>query len=91
LPAAKRAAVERHLNFARNLHSETRVLLGADHAKAIVEFARLHNARQIFLPRLVGKSVDRVLGKSFVNQVVGLANDMEVTIVADRRQESPAD
>jgi two-component system sensor histidine kinase KdpD len=91
LPAAKRAAVERHLNFARNLHIETRVLLGADHAKAIVEFARLHNARQIFLPRLVGKSVDRVLGKSFVNQVVGLANDMEVTIVADRRQESPAD
>ncbi len=28
-----------------------------------------------------------MFGKSFVNQVVGLANDMEVTIVADRRQE----
>jgi hypothetical protein len=25
-------------------------------------------------------------GKSLVNQVVSLANDMEVTIVADRRQ-----
>ena len=87
LPAAKREAVERHLNFARNLHIETRVLVGADHAKTIVEFARLHNARQIFLPRVVGKGVDRMLGKSFVNQVVGLANDMEVTIVADRRQE----
>jgi hypothetical protein len=34
--------------------------------------------------------MDRVLGKSFVNQVVSLANDMEVTIVADRRQESAA-
>jgi two-component system sensor histidine kinase KdpD len=90
LPAVKREAVERHLNFARNLHIETRVLVGADHAKTIVEFARLHNARQIFLPRVVGKGLDRMLGKSFVNQVVGLANDMEVTIVADRRQEGPA-
>jgi two-component system sensor histidine kinase KdpD len=87
LPAVKREAVERHLNFARNLHIETRVLVGGDHAKTIVEFARLHNARQIFLPRVVGKGVERVLGKSFVNQVVGMANDMEVTIVADRRQE----
>jgi two-component system sensor histidine kinase KdpD len=85
---AKREAVERHLNFARNLHIETRVLVGTEHAKTIVEFARLHNARQIFLPRLVGKGMDRMLGKSFVNQVVGLANDMEVTIVADRRQET---
>ena len=87
LPPEKRAAVERHLNFARNLHVETRVLAETDHARAIVDFARLHNAKQIFLPRLVGKGVDRLLGKSFVNQVVSLANDMEVTIVADRRQE----
>ena len=87
LPPEKRAAVERHLNFARNLHVETRVLAESDHARAIVDFARLHNARQIFLPRLVGKGVDRLLGKSLVNQVVSLANDMEVTIVADRRQE----
>jgi two-component system sensor histidine kinase KdpD len=87
LPAVKREAVERHLNFARNLHIETRVLVGADHAKTIVDFARLHNARQIFLPRVEGKGMDRVLGKSFVHQVVALANDMEVTIVAERRQE----
>jgi two-component system sensor histidine kinase KdpD len=87
LPPAKREAVERHLNFARNLHIETRVLIGSDHAQTIVEFARLHHARQVFLPRLVGKGMDRMLGKSFVNRVVGMANDMEVTIVADRRQE----
>lgn len=90
LPAAKREAVERHLNFARNLHIETRVLVGTDHAKSIVEFARLHNARQLFLPRLVGKGMDRMLGKSFVHQVVALATDFEVTIVADRKQERPA-
>jgi two-component system, OmpR family, sensor histidine kinase KdpD len=86
LPPAKRDAVERHLNFARNLHVETRVLEGRDHAETLVEFARLHNARQIFLPRQVGKGTDRLLGKSLVNQVVSLAHDMEVTIVTDRRQ-----
>jgi two-component system, OmpR family, sensor histidine kinase KdpD len=85
LPPAKRDAVERHLNFARNLHIETRVLVGGDHARALVDFARLHNARQIFLPRVVGKGVDRLRGKSLVNQVVSLADDMEVTIVADRK------
>jgi two-component system sensor histidine kinase KdpD len=88
LPPVKREAVERHLNFARNLHIETRVLVGNDHAQKLVEFARLHNARQIFLPRLVGKGMDRLTGKNLVNQVVGLAQDIEVTIVADRRQES---
>jgi two-component system sensor histidine kinase KdpD len=88
LPPVKREAVERHLNFARNLHIETRVLVGHDHAQKLVEFARLHNARQIFLPRLVGKGIDRLTGKNLVNQVVGLAQDIEVTIVADRRQEN---
>ncbi|HZQ52707.1 MAG TPA: histidine kinase [Bryobacteraceae bacterium] len=85
LPPAKRDAVERHLNFARNLHIETRVLVGGDHARALVDFARVHNARQIFLPRVIGKGVDRLRGKSLVNQVVSLADDMEVTIVADRK------
>ncbi len=87
LPPPKRDAVERHLNFARNLHIETRVLVGREHAETLVDFARLHNARQIFLPRLAGKGTDRLLGKSLVNQVVSLAHDMEVTIVADRRHE----
>jgi two-component system sensor histidine kinase KdpD len=88
LPAVKRDAVERHLNFARNLHIETRVLVGHDHAQKLVEFARLHNARQIFLPRLVGKGMERLTGRNLVNQVVSLAEDIEVTIVADRRQEA---
>lgn len=88
LPAQKREAVERHLNFARNLHIETRVLSGSDHAQALVNFARGQKARQIFLPRLVGKGMERLRGKSLVNHVVGLADDMEVTIVSDRRQDN---
>ena len=87
LPVQKREAVEQHLNFARNLHIETRVLNGSDHAQALVDFARSRKARQIFLPRLVGKGMERLRGKSLVNHVVGLADDMEVTIVSDRRQE----
>ena len=85
LPAEKRDAVERHLNFARNLHVETRVLMDSDHAKAVVDFARLHNARQIFLPRIIGHGLDRLRGNSLVNQIVRMADDMEVTIVADRK------
>lgn len=90
LPPSKREAVERHLNFARNLHIETRVLAGTDHAQTLVDFARVHNARQIFLPRITGKGLHRLRGKTLVNQVVSLADDMEVTIVADRRKESRA-
>ncbi|MGA7410447.1 MAG: histidine kinase [Bryobacteraceae bacterium] len=85
LPPEKREAVERHLNFARNLHVETRVLMGSDHAKAVVDFARLHNARQIFLPRIIGHGLDRLRGNSLVNQIVRMADDMEITIVADRK------
>jgi two-component system, OmpR family, sensor histidine kinase KdpD len=85
LPVAKRDPIEKHLNFARNLHIDTCVLSGNDHAKAVVDFARSHNARQIFLPRVMGKGVDRLLGKTLVNRIVGLAHDMEVTIVAERR------
>ena len=90
LPPAKREAVERHLNFARNMHIETRILIGTDHAQAVVDFARLNNARQIFLPRTAEKGMERLLRKSLVSQVVSLADDIEVTIVADRRQEKPA-
>ena len=83
--SAKRQAVDRHLNFARNLHIETRVLIGKDQARAIVDFARLHGARQIFMPRIIARGIERLLRKSLVNEVVSLAKDMEVTIVADRR------
>lgn len=87
LPQPKREAVERMLHFARNLHISTRVISSNDHAKALVEFAREQKARQIFLPRVnIGGGMERLRGKSLVNQVVSMAaDDMEVTIVAERR------
>ena len=90
-PAEERRSIERHLNFARNLHIETRVLSGTEHAAAIVEFARLHHARQIFLPRSIEKGVKRLRRKGLVSEVVNLAKDIEVTIVADRRRAQERD
>ena len=51
MPARDREAVEHHLNFARNLHIETRVLQGQDVAKTLVEFAHLNGVTHLFLAR----------------------------------------
>jgi K+-sensing histidine kinase KdpD len=42
LPPKEREAIERHLNFARNLHIETRLIEGSDPAEALIRFARLN-------------------------------------------------
>jgi len=89
LPRAQREAIERHLNFARNLHVETRVLQGENVAQALVNFARLHRITQIYLARPRQSSWPRLLGRNLLGQVVRLARDMQVTIVADRRRGEP--
>ncbi|MBZ5516399.1 MAG: histidine kinase [Acidobacteriia bacterium] len=88
LPPAEGEAVERHLNFARNLRIATRHLQGEDVAATLVEFARLHRITQIFLlrPRRVGWP--KIFGRTLVQKVVRLARDMQVTIVAERRRDS---
>src|SRR6516165_8909440 len=89
LPRAQREAIERHLNFARNLHVETRVLQGENVAEALVNFARLHRITQIYLARPRQSSWPRLLGRNLLGRVVRLARDMQVTIVADRRRGEP--
>src|SRR5258706_6083382 len=51
LAAEDREAIERHLNFARNLHIETRILEGDDIASTLVDFGRRNQVTQIFLTR----------------------------------------
>src|SRR5262249_52736991 len=51
LSEADRESIERHLNFARNLHIETRILEGHDSAPVLVDFARRNKITQIFLSR----------------------------------------
>lgn len=83
LPAKEREAVERHLRFARSLQIETRVITGRDIAEAVVEFARQNQVTQIF----VARSQDRqqwLRGRNFGENIVRLAHDLQVTVVADR-------
>jgi len=86
LPAKEREALEKHLNFARNLQIETRVLQGDDVAKTLIEFAHRHQITQVFLLRHKPSHWPLMFGRSLVQQVVRLARDMQVTVVAERRR-----
>ena len=82
---AERQAVERHLNFARNLRIETRVLGGPDIAATLIDFARRNEVTQIFLARHVrGRRLFPPLARDLVQRVVDLAKDMQVIIVSGR-------
>jgi two-component system sensor histidine kinase KdpD len=84
LTAAERASLERHLNFARGLRIDTRILEGADDAEVISAFARLHGVTQIFINREKPSAVRSWFASSFVQRTVNLARDIQVTVVADR-------
>jgi two-component system sensor histidine kinase KdpD len=84
LDPGQRDTVERQLNFARGLHIETRILEGEDTADTLVAFARLNRVTQIFVMRSPGRSGSRLFARGLVQRIVGLAADMQVTIVADR-------
>jgi two-component system, OmpR family, sensor histidine kinase KdpD len=89
--SAEREAVERHLNFARNLHIEARMLQGGDVAKTLVEFARLNGVTHLFLARPRQSQWPAAFRKTMVQQVVRLASDMQVIIAADRGRSHPSD
>ena len=84
LPKAERDAVDRHLNFARHLHIETRVLEGGEVAEAVVDFARRNRITQIFLARPRERDRRSLFGRDLVQRIVGLARDMQVVIVSER-------
>jgi two-component system sensor histidine kinase KdpD len=84
LPAGERQAVEKHLRFARSLQIETQVIGGTDMAKTVVDFARRNQATQIFVAHSEVPLLDRLRGKNFTENIVVLAQDLQVTVVADR-------
>ena len=86
LPSAERESVERHLNFARNLHIETRILQGPNQAITLVDFARRHQITQIFLLRSASRRWKLLPSSSVVSQVLRLARNLQVTVVAERRK-----
>lgn len=80
----EREALERHLNFARNLHIEARLLQGDNVAATVVEFARLNSITHLFVARPGEHQKANLFGRTLVQEIVHLARDMQVMIVADR-------
>ena len=87
LPPDTRESVEKHLNFARNLHIETRVLYGQNPAVTLVDFAHRHQITQMFLARSGSRHFKFIPATSLVSQVLRLAQDIQVTVVAERRKD----
>jgi two-component system sensor histidine kinase KdpD len=81
----EREAIERHLNFARNLRIETRILYGEDIPARLVEFARGQHVTQVFLARSYRKHARRWFSEDVTSQVLRLARDTQVIIVAERQ------
>jgi two-component system, OmpR family, sensor histidine kinase KdpD len=84
LPTEERQAVEKHLRFARSLQIETRILGGAEIAQAVVDFARDNHVTQIFVAHSQVGFLERLRGKNFAEAIVRSAQDLQVTVVADR-------
>jgi two-component system sensor histidine kinase KdpD len=88
LPKSDREAVDKHLNFARNLHIEARILEGDDAAETIVDFARRNQITQILLSRCDHSSWSELFGNDLILRVVQKAKDIRVIIVAERQRPS---
>jgi two-component system sensor histidine kinase KdpD len=88
LPAGEREAVEKHLRFARGLKIETLVVGGTDVARTVVKFAHENHVTQIFVAQSQTRLGEWLRGKNFAENIVRLAQDLQVTVVADRSHRS---
>jgi len=79
-----RPTVDRHLRFAENLRIATEVIHGRDPAQTLVDYARKNGVTQLFLNRSTGSPRRWFPGLDFTDQVLQRANEMEVTVVAER-------
>ena len=84
LPPTERESVERHLNFARSLQIETRILEAGDAASALVDFARRERITQIFVVRPAQKTSRWLRSRTLISRILRLAHDMQITVVAER-------
>jgi two-component system sensor histidine kinase KdpD len=85
LPGDERVHTEQHLRFARHLRLETRILHGENTASALVDFARRQKVTQMFMVR---SALRRPAGfrRNLLFDVLRLAPDMQITVVAERRK-----
>jgi two-component system sensor histidine kinase KdpD len=87
LPATERQTIEQYLNFARNLHIETRLLEEEDEARAILDFARRNRITHLYLVRPRRRSWRHLLHRDLISRVVRLGSDLRIAIVAERRHQ----
>jgi two-component system sensor histidine kinase KdpD len=78
LSPEERTAIERHLNFCRNLRIAPASVQSNEPAKAVATWAREHGITQIFVTRDAPEA----------QKLVHLVRDMQVTIVAERVRQS---
>lgn len=78
--------IEEHLNFARNLHVDARLIDGTPLPDTLVRFARTNGVTQIFLAWAARVPWIPAFFRNDVQRIVQLAHDMQVTIVDQRRQ-----
>jgi two-component system, OmpR family, sensor histidine kinase KdpD len=74
LTPEERTAIERHLNFCRNLRIPPELIESGEPAKAVAAWAREHGVTQIFVTRDAPDA----------QKLVHMVRDMQVTIVAER-------
>lgn len=84
IPQCARESLERHLNFARNLHIETRVLEGRDVPESLIEFGRRNQITQIYLARPHERPWRPWMSRDLVQRIVAIAKDMQIVIVSAR-------
>jgi len=77
-------AIERHVNFARNMRIETRILEGNDPAQTLIDFAHENHITQIFLSRSRKASHAFFSQRGLLQKIVRLARDMQIVIVSER-------
>ena len=81
-----REAMDKHLNFARNLHIETRILEGDNVAEQIMDFVHRNQITQILAARPKIRPWGHLQSTDPVLQIVQMATDVRVIVVADRRK-----
>jgi two-component system, OmpR family, sensor histidine kinase KdpD len=84
LSAPERRQLEHHLNFARALQIETRVLEGRDIAHTLLAFARAHGVTQVFVDRTMRPAGRWRFRTSLLADIVNASRGLQVTVVADR-------
>ena len=78
--------LEKHLNFARNLHIETRVLEGEKTADLVLDFARHNQITQILANRPKDHIWSFTPKANPILNLVQIATDVRIIIVAGRRR-----